>query len=92
MRDTDIFGRYGGEEFMLLLPATAPQAALAAVERVHRALREGDWSPLAPGRPLTVSAGVAEYRPGEPVEEVLRRADLALYQAKRDGRNCTRVA
>ena len=91
IRDTDIFGRYGGEEFMLLLPATQPEAALGAIERVHHALRAADWSALSPDAALTVSAGLTEYRAGESAAEALRRADQALYRAKSDGRNCTRL-
>jgi diguanylate cyclase (GGDEF)-like protein len=91
IRDTDIFGRYGGEEFMLLLPATPPEAALGAIERVHQALRAADWAALSPEVPVTVSAGIAEYRAGESSAEVLRRADQALYRAKSDGRNCSRL-
>ena len=92
IRDTDIFGRYGGEEFMLILPATAPEAALGAVERVHGVLRAADWPSLGLDAALTVSAGIAEYRAPEPAADVLRRADEALYRAKSDGRNCTRMA
>lgn len=92
IRDTDIFGRYGGEEFMLLLPATAPQSALGALDRVHHALRLADWSTIGAGITVTTSAGLAEYRKGEPAAELLRRADQALYRAKNDGRNCTRLA
>jgi diguanylate cyclase (GGDEF)-like protein len=91
IRDTDIFGRYGGEEFMLLLPATPPEAALGAVERVHQALRAADWPALSLDAPVTVSAGIAEYRAGESSAEVLRRADQALYRAKSDGRDCSRL-
>ncbi|HEX7054751.1 MAG TPA: GGDEF domain-containing protein [Burkholderiales bacterium] len=92
IRDTDIFGRYGGEEFMLLLPATPPEAALGAVERVHHALRAADWSGIAPDVSVTVSAGIAEYRAAEPAAELLRRADEALYRAKSEGRDRTRLA
>jgi diguanylate cyclase (GGDEF)-like protein len=92
IRDTDIFGRYGGEEFMLLLPATAPQAALGALDRVHESLRRADWSALGAGITVTTSAGLAEYRPGESAAELLRRADQALYRAKNEGRDCTRLA
>jgi len=92
IRDTDIFGRYGGEEFMLVLPATVTDAALGAIDRVHAALRAADWSAVVPGAAVTTSAGVAEYRSGESAAELLRRADDALYRAKSDGRDCTRLA
>jgi diguanylate cyclase (GGDEF)-like protein len=90
MRQTDIFGRYGGEEFMLILPATARDAATPALERIRAGLRAADWSAIAAQLRVTTSAGVAELRPGETAAEALRRADAALYQAKRDGRDCVR--
>ena len=77
---------------MLLLPATAPQAALGALGRVHESLRRADWAALGAGITVTTSAGLAEYRPGESAAELLRRADQALYRAKAEGRNCTRLA
>ncbi|MGH8686388.1 MAG: GGDEF domain-containing protein, partial [Burkholderiales bacterium] len=87
MRDTDAFGRYGGEEFMLILGGTPPPAALAAVERVRAAFAARDWSEFAPGLRVTASAGIAGYRRGETVSQLLSRADSALYEAKRAGRD-----
>jgi diguanylate cyclase (GGDEF)-like protein len=89
-RDSDVFGRYGGEEFMLILPATPLAAALKGAERLRLAVAATDWSAVAPGPPLTVSAGVACYRKGEGVEQLISRADVALYQAKGSGRNQVR--
>jgi len=87
MRDTDAFGRYGGEEFMLILGGTAPAAALAAVERVRAAFAARDWGELAPGLRVTVSAGIGGFRRGEKISQLLSRADGALYDAKRAGRD-----
>jgi diguanylate cyclase len=92
MRQSDIFGRYGGEEFMLILPASTSHAASHAVERIRAGLQAADWSALASDLRVTTCAGVAELRPGESAEEALRRADAALYQAKHDGRDCVRFA
>ncbi|MDX1569294.1 MAG: GGDEF domain-containing protein [Xanthomonadales bacterium] len=80
------FGRYGGEEFILLLPRTDLHGARACAERLRerqeQAHRNRTDSPA-----VTLSAGIAEYVPGESVESLLRRADHALYDAKDHGRN-----
>lgn len=87
MRETDVFGRYGGEEFLLILTATDPAAAKPALERIRAGLAAVDWGALAPGLSQTVSMGVAGFRKDETVGEALQRADTALYEAKRTGRN-----
>ncbi len=87
MRDTDAFGRYGGEEFLLILVATAPAAAPVAMDRIRAGVAAHDWSAVAPGLALTVSVGVAGFRAGESVVQLLQRADDGLYEAKRAGRN-----
>jgi diguanylate cyclase (GGDEF)-like protein len=85
MRATDIFGRYGGEEFMMILTGTTAETARLAMERVRAAVAAGTWP--APGKGLTVSIGVAEFRRGEKLAQLLGRADMALYEAKRAGRD-----
>ena len=92
MRKTDVFGRYGGEEFLMILTASAKAGAAGAVERACAAAAAHDWGAIAPGLKLTLSAGLAEYRPDESVEQLLNRADRALYEAKRAGRNRVAVA
>jgi diguanylate cyclase (GGDEF)-like protein len=93
MRHTDRLGRYGGEEFLMLLTATADDAAaLVAAERVRLGVAQHDWAAVAPGLEITVSAGIGVCRGGESIEQLLTRADSALYVAKRDGRNCVRAA
>jgi diguanylate cyclase (GGDEF)-like protein len=87
MRATDIFGRYGGEEFLMILFDTTPALAMKAMERIGAAVAAKDWSVIAPGLSVTLSAGIASHRKGENIEQLLRRADLALYQAKDSGRN-----
>jgi diguanylate cyclase (GGDEF)-like protein len=87
MRETDVFCRYGGEEFLMLLTDTDLAAAAIAVERVRFAVAAHDWASVAPGLALTASAGVAGWRRGETLEPLLNRADGALYKAKRGGRN-----
>lgn len=93
MRHTDRLGRYGGEEFLMLL--TAPNdaaAACIAAERVRESTARHDWTAVSPGLQVTVSAGVAMCQPGETAEQLLDRADQALYAAKREGRNRVNVA
>ncbi|MGH8749049.1 MAG: diguanylate cyclase [Burkholderiales bacterium] len=87
MRKTDVFGRYGGEEFLLILTASGKAGAAGAVERVCAAAAAHDWGKIAAGLKLTLSAGLAEYRHGESIEPLINRADAALYDAKRAGRN-----
>jgi diguanylate cyclase (GGDEF)-like protein len=88
LRGTDELGRYGGEEFLLLLGAPSDDAqARAAVERMLRSVQEHDWSSVAPGLGVTTSAGVAVARPDETVLQMINRADNALYRAKNAGRN-----
>jgi diguanylate cyclase (GGDEF)-like protein len=87
VRGSDSFGRYGGEEFLLMLPETPSADAMVLAERVRAAIEkmrcmEGD-SEIA----LTVSIGVAEYRMGEAIGLTVGRADEALYLAKSNGRN-----
>lgn len=93
MRATDRLGRYGGEEFLMLLTATADEtAACVAAERVREGTAAHDWAAVAPGLKVTVSAGVALCRRGETTEQLLDRADQALYEAKRGGRNRVSVS
>jgi diguanylate cyclase (GGDEF)-like protein len=92
MRVTDRFARWGGEEFVLLMPVTTPVvSASLAVERIRGAVAAHVWSDtraLPPDLRVTVSAGVATCVPGEAVEALIARADAALYRAKKAGRNC----
>ena len=87
LRKTDVFGRFGGEEFVVLFVETS----LAEAQRVAERLLARVAEPLAASEgvdvPVTISAGVVERRPGESLEAVLKIADQALYQAKRGGRN-----
>lgn len=81
MRPPYRLGRFGGEEFLLLMPGTLLADAVTALERVRRTLEP------AAGIAYTFSAGLAQAQPGEPLERVVERADEALYRAKQGGRN-----
>ncbi|MCJ9713561.1 GGDEF domain-containing protein, partial [Bordetella hinzii] len=84
-RASDILGRLGGEEFVVLLPNTERPQALQAAERIRSAVESFQ---AVPGGACTVSVGVAVYpHEGASLTEVLARADEALYEAKRGGRN-----
>ena len=78
------FGRFGGEEFLCLLPSTERNGARRCAERLRVATSRADFGNKVH---VTLSAGVAEYRHGESVTDTLRRADEALYFAKQTGRN-----
>jgi len=88
VRDSDAAARWGGEEFLILMPSTERSGALACVERIRNAVARLVIVDLA--IPVAVSGGVAEFRPGESVSEGMARADRQLYEAKNSGRNCTR--
>ncbi len=83
LRGSDVFGRWGGEEFLFLLPGVTPQGAARMIARLQTTLRE---TPIA-GRIVTFSAGVSVYRVGEGTDTTVARADAAMYAAKDSGRD-----
>ncbi|MEN3346582.1 MAG: diguanylate cyclase [Bradyrhizobium sp.] len=87
LRSIDRFGRYGGEEFLLVLPDLSQDQAVRALERLRTIMADLDWSAFSPGMKLTISAGVTTLRPHESSDTLLARADGALYSAKARGRN-----
>ena len=93
LRGSDVKCRYGGEEFLVLLPETPLHGARRVADTLRREIAERPipWA----GETLTVTAsfGLAQTMPGEVnVEAVIERADQAMYRAKNDGRNCVRIA
>lgn len=86
IRSTDRFGRYGGEEFLLVLADTNADEAEILVDRIRR-LVGGLASPGTAKLKITISAGIAQHREGEKTADTITRADAALYQAKHAGRN-----
>lgn len=89
LRDYDFLGRYGGDEFLLVLPQASYQDALKVLERIQQAIRS--LPQIRAELPLTLSIGVTQAVPFEPADVILARADAALYEAKHAGRNCCRV-
>jgi len=87
MRPTDLTARSGGEEFAVLFPACSVKDGAEAVERLQRELARRPFQFEKERLVLTFSAGVAEWRPGETLEQVMQRADASLYAAKRAGKN-----
>lgn len=90
VRGKDFIARYGGEEFMVLLPATPLDGAKQVAENIRTFFTKANLKTSATSKALgqiTVSIGVAEYRPGEKLDGFVERADKALYHAKNTGRN-----
>jgi len=91
LRPTDMVARYGGEEFVVLLPDTPVDEAQQILTRLQRSLTGGLFMHENKQIFVTFSAGVTAYCPGERIEDALQRADMALYQAKRAGKNRTLI-
>jgi len=94
IRPGDAVGRYGGEEFVLVISGAGPESARLVAERHRKTIEAIDFSGVGP-KQVTLSIGVAVYEPDtaeEGLEDLLRRADLALYRAKSSGRNCVSMA
>ena len=90
VRDSDTAARYGGEEFSVVLPMTALKDALGRAEVIRNMVASRNITNRVTGENLgqvTMSVGVAQYRKGEDLHELIQRADEALYHAKRTGRN-----
>ena len=86
LRNNNKFGRYGGEEFLLVLPGTGRDGALQLVDRLRAIIADINWTAISYGIELTMSAGVCQVRPNNSADSVLARADKALYRAKETGR------
>lgn len=87
LRGSDVVARWGGEEFLLMLPDTSAEAALVVVDRVREALSHEVISASAPALRATFSAGLVAHQPGGDPNDALAHADQALYAAKEAGRN-----
>jgi diguanylate cyclase (GGDEF)-like protein len=89
IRDEDVLCRWGGEEFVLACAGASLEVAATSAERLRGILEGAEWPN---GLTLTCSFGVAQMLSGESLTAALKRADAALYAAKRAGRNCVRIA
>ena len=87
LRIIDKLGRYGGEEFLLILPDTAKDQAARTLDRLRAIVSEVDWTAISAGMNLTMSAGICSVRQEDSADDILSRADAALYRAKDAGRN-----
>jgi len=87
LRAVDVFGRFGGEEFMLILPGTEASGAAAVAERLRVSIEQCSFPGLPAKRRVTVTIGVAAYAKGESGDALTARADGALYRGKHAGRN-----
>ena len=87
IRSSDIFGRYGGDEFMKILPDTDLQGSIVHAERLRLLASQLDYQDVLAQPRISISIGAAQYRHGEPITTLIQRADKALYRAKQLGRN-----
>ena len=87
LRPYDTFGRYGGEEFIILLPGAFMYEVLAVAERIRGAIRNAPFDITPAGLHVTASFGVAEFDFKENSDALVNRADIALYKAKKNGRD-----
>lgn len=92
VRDYDLCGRWGGEEFMVIMPELTAAEGAVVVERMRQAIAAIELE--ADGEPVRISAsfGIAERRTGERISDTINRADTALFDAKRNGRNRYEIA
>lgn len=89
LRTIDRFGRLGGGEFGIVLPATWLDQGVIAMDRLSKAVAGCNWEGLAPGLAVTFSAGITTNAPMDTVDLITKRAEKARYQAKQAGRNRT---
>lgn len=87
LREVDYFGRLGGEEFAILLPVTDKNGAMVVAERIRKTIETGEIRLNGQPFKYTVSIGVTLLHNGETKEDLLKRADQAMYEAKMSGRN-----
>lgn len=87
LRVLDRFGRLGGDEFGIVLPATWLDQGVLAINRLSKAVSECGWEHITPGLAITFSTGITTNAPGDTAESMAKRAEKALHQAKQEGRN-----
>jgi diguanylate cyclase (GGDEF)-like protein len=87
LRNVDLYGRFGGEEFLLVMIQTDIKGAMLCAERVRGAIEKWRFPDMGHDFRITVSIGLTEYQGSEKIDATIARADKALYQAKDRGRN-----
>lgn len=87
LREVDFFCRYGGEEFVALMPETDSATALAVLEKIREAIAKAEFNYKEQPMSITLSVGVTEFKTNDSLESAFERADQALYSAKANGRN-----
>jgi diguanylate cyclase len=92
LRASDFLARFGGEEFVALMPETRLKDAVGAADKLRLAVEQCQFHYQGRQVPITVSAGMAELREGDSIDSLFQRADSALYQAKEAGRNRVQAA
>ncbi|MCG8571653.1 MAG: diguanylate cyclase [Spirochaetes bacterium] len=91
IREIDLFGRYGGEEFIIILPDTNITEGITLVERLMINVRNHAFKTSKEELKITVSLGLAEYNHSETIDQFIERVDNSLYEAKHAGRDCFKV-
>jgi diguanylate cyclase (GGDEF)-like protein len=89
LRAGDIAARWGGEEFIVLLPKTNKEQSMSSAKRLIEAVEQYTFESNIR---LTISVGISQYKPNDNIESWIERADIALYRAKNEGRNCIKVS
>ena len=92
VREVDCVARIGGEEFVLVLAGTSQTDAIRCAQRLADGLRDMHVTRIEPRYRITASVGITEYRQSDSIQGMLDRADRALYDSKRTGRNKVVVA
>jgi len=92
VRDKDLIGRYGGEEFLLIFPETSLQVAQQVAERIRQHIARTPIHLPEHSIPITISIGLTHFQRSDTQESLLQRADSAMYAAKQAGRNCVAMA
>lgn len=91
VREQDLIGRYGGEEFLLIFPETSLTVAQQVAQRIREHVASTPIHLPEHTIPITISIGLTRYEAGDTIESLLQRADNAMYAAKQAGRNCVTV-
>jgi len=89
IRKTDIAGRWGGEEFMIILPESSASTACAVAEKIRKNIESAAFDTIGK---MTASMGVCLMGGSDEADSLIKRADIALYEAKRNGRNMVQIA